>query len=87
MSTRGTSNSDVRGSTGQRRRRRRWLLATFGDGVTAPCAFGCGTELDDVTITVDRYPVPGCEGGGYTYGNIRPACQPCNSRHGGGLRG
>lgn len=83
---RGTSNSDDRGSSETRRRRKRWLLETFGDGVAAPCAFGCGTVVTMETITVDRYPVPGVEGGRYVRGNIRPACGPCNSRDGNDLR-
>ena len=42
------------------------------------------TDFD--TITVDRYPVPGIDGGSYRHGNIRPACGTCNSRHGNALR-
>jgi hypothetical protein len=83
---RGTSNANDRGSSSQRRARKLWLLVTFGDGTTATCGFGCGTVLTFETITVDRHPVPGCQGGRYVRGNIRPACGPCNSRHGGVLR-
>lgn len=36
-------------------------------------------------LTVDRI-IPGCKGGRYTRDNIRPACGPCNSETGGGLR-
>ena len=86
MSERGTTNGNVRGNTTERARRRQWLLDTFGDGVTAMCAFECGTELTIETITVDRYPIPGCQGGTYAKENIRPACAADNSRHGGGLR-
>jgi hypothetical protein len=57
-------------------------LDTFGDGVTALCSFGCGTELSFDTITVDRYPIPGCKGGTYQRGNIRPACARENSADG-----
>lgn len=35
------------------------------------------------TITVDRYPVAGRDGGTYRRGNIRPACAPCNYAEGG----
>jgi hypothetical protein len=83
---RGTSNTAVRGNAADRLARKRWLLQEFGDGTTAPCAFGCGTVLTLDTITVDRHPIPGCRGGRYMRGNIRPACGPCNSRYGGALR-
>lgn len=83
---RGTSNGMSRGGAPARRARKHWLLETFGDGRTALCSFGCGTVLTFETLTVDRYPVPGCRGGRYVRGNIRPACQPCNSTNGGALR-
>jgi len=83
---RGTSNGNQRGSVKERKRRREWLLTTFGDGVQAPCAFECGTMVTMETITVDRFPLPGCQGGRYVRGNIRPACGPCNSRGGAVLR-
>ncbi|QGF20326.1 HNH endonuclease [Gordonia phage Sixama] len=35
------------------------------------------------TVTCDRYPIPGCEGGSYKRDNIRPMCGPCNSSSGG----
>lgn len=79
---RGTTNRNDRGSTRDRTARKRWLLTEFGDGQTAPCSF-CQVGLDFESITVDRYPVPGAEGGRYVRGNIRPACGPCNSTHGG----
>src|SRR5690606_18564304 len=89
-----------RGGATKRRLRKLWLLHEFGlDGV-AMCAFGCGAMLvfgdpegvveDDsgtfAPITVDRHPVPGCDGGTYEPGNIRPACGSCNSRFGGAIR-
>lgn len=83
---RGTSNCNTRGSAADRRARRQWLLDEFGDGTTTACAYGCGTRVDIKTMSVDRYPVPGCQGGTYRRGNIRPACGPCNSVHGGTLR-
>jgi hypothetical protein len=83
---RGTSNGNDRGSSSQRRARKVWLLAQFGDGTSALCSFGCGAVLTFETVTVDRWPVPGCQGGRYVQGNIRPACAPCNSIHGGALR-
>lgn len=83
--TRGTTNSNSRGSVSDRAARKLWLLKTFGDGTTAPCAF-CTTAVTVETITVDRYPVPGCDGGRYVHGNIRPACGPCNYSHGARVR-
>lgn len=82
---RGTTNANARGSADDRRKRRAWLLAEFGDGRTAPCSF-CGAVLTDETITVDRI-VPGCLGGTYRRENCRPACGTCNSREGGKLAG
>lgn len=55
--------------------------------------YRCGKLLSADTVTVDRI-VPGCtktkmfpNGGTYVRWNIRPACGPCNSETGGGLRG
>jgi hypothetical protein len=85
---RGTTNNRApgRGGTAQRTARKRWLLATFGDGTLAPCSLQihpeCPGVVDFDTVTVDRYPIPGCEGGGYEHGNIRPACNACNQKHG-----
>lgn len=79
---RGTSNSNVRGSSYSRRRRKQWLLDEFGDGVTAPCfAEGCDAVLTFDTITVDRIQL-GKDGGSYRRENIRPACPPHNSSEG-----
>lgn len=46
----------------------------------------CVSEVADGTLTVDRHPVPGVDGGTYDEDNIRPACGPCNSRAGTALR-
>lgn len=73
----GRHGGDDRGSAEDRRRRKRYLLATWGDGTTAPCAF-CRTPLTYDALTVDRFPIPGRAGGRYTRDNIRPACAPCN---------
>lgn len=86
MTRRGTTNRNQRGGSDARRKRRQWLLDTFGDGVTALCSFGCGTVLDVDTVSPDRYPVTGADGGTYRRGNIRPACVPCQSKHGGAVR-
>ena len=83
---RGTSNSNDRGSAACRRVRKLWLIATYGwPDVGLVCCWLCELVLDLQTLTVDRYPVPGVEGGRYTRDNIRPACPPCNSSTGGTL--
>ena len=71
----------TRGSNRDRKRRRQWLLDTYGNGVSAPCAY-CSTLVTLETLSVDRI-VPGCQGGTYGRQNIRPACIPCNTRDGG----
>lgn len=87
MTRRGTSNTNARGSAEARRRRKAWLLTTFGDGTYVACAAeDCGSVLTFDTLTVDRFPIPGCQGGRYVRGNIRPMCGPCNSKLGGSLR-
>lgn len=57
----------------------------LGDGFSACRCYRCGAMLTVDTVTVDRI-VPGCKGGTYRRGNIRPACGPCNSETGGGVR-
>lgn len=70
----------MRGSSYDRRVRKQWLLDTFGNGVTCVCSFDkCDKVLNFKTMTVDRFPIPGEEGGRYVRGNIRPACGHCNS--------
>jgi hypothetical protein len=83
--SRGTTNTNSRGSSYDRARRKTWLLNEFGDGTTAPCSFGCGTTVDVTTIWVDRFPIPGWQGGTYRKGNIRPSCGPCNMADGGAM--
>jgi hypothetical protein len=81
---RGTSNGNSRGGSDDRRKRRQYLVDTFGDGIVVDCALalpGCAGYLTVDTVTVDRI-VPGCEGGTYRRSNIRPACASCNSKHG-----
>lgn len=88
---RGTSNSMTRGSSYARRKRKQWLLDEFGDGTTAECRLQvsekCLGSVDFDTISVDRHPIPGCQGGKYVKGNIRPSCGPCNASDGGTLGG
>lgn len=57
-----------------------WTLETYGDGTTAPCE-GCGALLDDETLTLDRFPIPGKYDGTYRRGNVRPMCALCNGCH------
>lgn len=77
---RGTTNTNVRGSSYQRRARKWHLLEVFqspifGAGWTH--CYRCFALLCYETLTVDRI-IPGCHGGRYTRGNIRPACGRCN---------
>jgi hypothetical protein len=82
---RGTSNSNARGSARDRRRRREWLVQTYGRGGRVLCWRGCGTWLTAHTLTVGRL-IPGCRGGTYRRENIRPECAPCNMSWGGAER-
>lgn len=83
MTGRGTTNKNVTGSSYDRRKRKLFLLTKFGDGETAVCSFdGCDVVLTFDTITVDRFPIMGCDGGTYRRENIRPSCAFHNSQHG-----
>lgn len=77
---RGGNKNDVP-SAAVRRALNVWMLAVFGDGLTAPCSF-CGKRLFYSQLTRDRYPLPGRKGGRYVRGNIRPACLSCNAADG-----
>jgi hypothetical protein len=90
---RGTTNRNDRGNTEARRRRRQWLLSPEsgfgGDGVTVECHMrvspDCLMVVTEGTLSVDRFPVDGVDGGRYVRGNIRPGCPPCQSLSGGRL--
>lgn len=89
MSTRrGTSNSNARGNSVDRARRRAYLVRAYesnrGPG-TCRC-YRCGKVLTEQTVTVDRI-TPGVRGGRYVRSNIRPACARCNSETGARVRG
>jgi hypothetical protein len=72
---RGHSNSNERGGSDARRRRKQWLLDTFGDGVEAPCSEpDCDTMVTFDTIYVDRI-TPAHQGGTYRRDNIQPHCR------------
>jgi hypothetical protein len=83
---RGCSNKNARGGSDDRRRRRQWLLDTYGDGTTAPCWLAvpgvCTGPVNAETISVERV-TPGHAGGSYRRDNIRPACSACQSHQGG----
>lgn len=83
---RGTSNSNDRGGSEQRRRRKQWLIDEFGDGELVVCRLCWRELLDFPSVTVDRFPVPGSEGGRYVRGNIRPVSARCNSVDGNAQR-
>ena len=72
------NHADGRGSTRNRRARKRWLLEFFGDGTTVPCYWNCGRQLTAETLEVDRWPLCGHAGGSYRRDNIVPACSDCN---------
>ena len=86
MSSRvGRTNRNERGSSYDRRARRRWLVSAEagfgGDGVKVPC-WECGAMLTEDNVTPDRI-VPGSEGGTYRRSNIRgPHCTTCSCRQG-----
>jgi len=61
------------------------LPVAVGDGTPACRCYRCGVLLTVETLTVDRI-IPGALGGRYVRNNIRPACAPCNSITGGGVR-
>jgi hypothetical protein len=79
---RGTSNSNCRGSSYDRRRRRAFLIAKFGgpSGKTIKC-FWCPKRMRASCSVweVDRL-LCGHKGGGYTRDNIVPSCPDCNKR-------
>jgi hypothetical protein len=84
---RSTTNRNARGGSKDRRVRKQWLLDTFGDGTEAICTLQlterCEGTVTFDSMTVDRYPVAGIDGGTYKRGNIQPACAPCNEYQGG----
>lgn len=84
--SRGTSNSNVRGSSTDRKARKRFLLKVYAANVPNRCrCFRCGLLLDESTLTIDRI-IPGAHGGKYVRNNIRPACLACNSSLGSQIR-
>jgi hypothetical protein len=80
VSRRGTSNTNIRGNTAQRRARKAQLLARDGDGDTAPC-WECGTRVAAAEMVADRIKA-GRDGGSYQIDNLRVHCHPCSRRQG-----
>jgi hypothetical protein len=77
------NGGDGRGSNGDRRKRRWWLVSPEsgfnGDGESVPCFWDCGRRVYAETwlgpvVEADRV----IAGGSYRRGNIVPACRPCN---------
>lgn len=85
---RGTSNSNARGNSEDRARRKLYLLTTYesDQGLGTARCYRCGKVLTADTVTIDRI-IPGARGGRYIRSNIRPACAKCNSETGGAVRG
>lgn len=84
---RGTTNSNARGNTRDRLKRKLWLVINWRsneNALTCRC-YRCGVLLTVGTVTIDRI-IPGCRGGTYRRNNIRPACAPCNMETGGSTR-
>jgi hypothetical protein len=89
--TRGTSNTNARGSAVSRRARRRWIEAEHAVEGVLTCTL-CGVPLltdaraAELGATEERFEVdrivPGALGGRYVRGNVRPACRPCNNEAG-----
>jgi len=71
---------DQRGNATDRKRRKLWLIDTFGDGQLVACRF-CWTTVDYAGLCVDRI-VPGRLGGKYVRNNIQPSCSLCQHRQG-----
>lgn len=80
---RGTSNSDARGSSYARRKRKQAVLDRDGNGTWALCVT-CPTVVDFETMTLDRI-VPGVLGGTYALENLQPQCDRCCALQGGYL--
>lgn len=57
-----------------------------GFGIPACRCWRCGKLLTADTVTIDRWPVPGIDGGKYTATNTRPACATCNPTTGATVR-
>jgi hypothetical protein len=72
--------NDRRGNSTDRANRKRWMLITFGDGVTCKCVH-CDRELNYDTVEADRK----MPGGPYARWNIQPSDRHCNASRGNNL--
>ncbi|MCU1418525.1 MAG: hypothetical protein JWP32_2699 [Schumannella sp.] len=83
-STNGRCNTNERGSSYERRRRKLWLVSPEagwgGDGETVPC-WECDVLVELADLVADRI-FPGEDGGRYTRDNIAPHCPLCSGRQG-----
>jgi hypothetical protein len=71
----GRPGGDKRGNAAARRARKRFLLATFGNGTICPCAYsGCTVMLTFETVEADRI----IAGDSYRRESVIPACRECN---------
>lgn len=64
---------EKRGNNKDRKARKLWMLATWGDGTTCLCVH-CDKPLTYTTVEADRI-IPG---GSYRRDNVQPACRTCN---------
>lgn len=67
------AGGEKRGNSKNRRARKLWMLAKWGDGETCPCVH-CGKSLSFKTVESDRI-IPG---GSYARWNVQPSCRRCN---------
>ena len=67
------SGGEKRGNSTDRKRRKIWMIATFGFGNFVLCVH-CAITLDYDHVEADRI-VPG---GSYRHENVQPSCSPCN---------
>lgn len=67
------AGGDKRGSTKNRKARKFWMLATWGNGISCPCVH-CDELLTYETVEADRI-VPGAS---YRRENVQPSCRACN---------
>lgn len=81
---RGTTNTNDRGSSYDRRARKLYLVREYGDGKSAPC-YSCSQKVSGVRLEADRI-IPGILGGTYQRTNIRPCCPTCNIRSGNAVK-
>jgi hypothetical protein len=81
---RGRRNTNERGSSYERRRRKLWLISPEagwgGDGIDVP-RWDCGVLVELEDLIADRI-IRGEDGGRYTRDNIAPHCPLCSCRQG-----